>query len=88
MKILIIGKSGMGKSNFADIIKNFIFKNDGDCEIIVDDTDRETKQVGQGKDIHTVKVRRPDMCLDRDVNECDILVQIKNDNFKKWFEKI
>lgn len=88
MDILILGKSGVGKSNFADMLKNVIFKMDKDAEVLVDDPDRESKQLGSGKNIHKIKVRRIENRDENDMNSCDILIQIKNEKFKQWFEEI
>jgi dephospho-CoA kinase len=88
MEILIVGKSGAGKSNFADILKNLIFKMDKDSEIIIDDPDRDVKKLGNGSTVHKIKVRRPEESTGDDVSDCDILIQIKSDKFKQWFDKI
>jgi CO dehydrogenase nickel-insertion accessory protein CooC1 len=87
MNILIVGKSGVGKSNFADILKNFIFKVDSNAEVIVDDPDREAKILGHGSNTHEIKVQKVED--NADVNSCeyDIVVNIQSDNFKKWYDK-
>lgn len=85
MKILIKGKSGVGKSILADILKNLIFKMDNNSEILIDDPDRETKQLGSGLNIHTIKVVRNDVEVDK--NEFDIVIDIKSNQFKDWYDK-
>ena len=56
MNILIIGNSGVGKSNFGDIMKNLIHRHDPDCTIVITDPSREQKTLGTGKNIHRISV--------------------------------
>ena len=80
MNIIIIGKTGVGKSNLADILKNVIFKMDSDSEVMVDDPDRESKQLGSGKNIHTIKVVRENE-VPENLTVYDMVINIKGNGF-------
>jgi ABC-type cobalamin/Fe3+-siderophores transport system ATPase subunit len=87
MNIIIIGKTGVGKSNLADILKNVIFKMDSDSEVMVDDPDRESKQLGSGKNIHTIKVVRENE-VPENLTVYDMVINIKGNGFQEWYSHI
>lgn len=85
MYILIHGKSGSGKSNLSDLIRNAIFKADRDSKIITDDEDRQIKDWGKGSNEYTVNVMRT---LEKeDEEKADIIVNIKNNKFREWHQR-
>jgi CO dehydrogenase nickel-insertion accessory protein CooC1 len=86
MEILIVGKSGNGKSNLADLIKNAIFKADAESCININDPDRENKSLGQGKNEYNINVRRE--ASQEDKNKADISVEINNGRFIERFKEI
>jgi dephospho-CoA kinase len=86
MNILIIGKSGVGKSNLADLLKNLIFKMDKQSNITINDPDREVKQFGSGISCHTITVVRDK--VEANEFEYDIEIEIKTNQFKDWFDKL
>jgi CO dehydrogenase nickel-insertion accessory protein CooC1 len=86
MKILILGKSGVGKSNFADILKNYIFETDKNSVILIDDPDRANKKLGSGNDEHKIKVKKLEDG-NENIAEYDIVVNIQSEKFKEWFDK-
>ena len=73
MEILIVGKSGMGKSNLADILKAEIFKRDRNCTISTNDLDREHKTLGHGNSPYNITVSRE---LPTELSKFDITIQI------------
>jgi len=86
MKIIIIGKSGVGKSNLSDLLRNLIFKLDKDSKIMVDDHDRQIKEFGSGQDNHTIRVARDDSNIN--ITDYDIEIRIKTNKFKDWFDNL
>lgn len=93
MNILIVGESGSGKSNLGDLIRNSIFKADKNSSIHTDDTDREVKTFGKGKNLYNLQIRQLDgkeaMSIDGvDLSKFDIVVFLKGGEFKKRFEQL
>lgn len=86
MKILIVGKSGMGKSNLGDIIRNAIFRADSEACITTDDPDRETKTLGQGPNDYSLEVRQ--QASNQALEEADVVVYINTGRFKELFKEI
>ncbi len=86
MNILIIGKSGCGKSNLSDIIRNGIFKADSNSAIHVNDPDRTVKDLGEGKNVYNIAVRRE--MQKEDVDDADIVVEIKTKTFVEKFREL
>lgn len=87
MNILIVGKSGYGKSKLGDLIKTQIFKADPDATINVDDPDREVKTLGSGKNIYNVLVRIWSESIkeipEEELVNQDIVVLINSPEFNK-----
>ena len=75
MEILIVGKSGYGKSRVDDALRNFIFKKDKDCTITTDDPDRETKILGKGKNIYNLHVSQ---IVPETLDSYDVIVEIRS----------
>jgi CO dehydrogenase nickel-insertion accessory protein CooC1 len=86
MNILIVGKSGYGKSNLSDLIRNAIFKADENCKITVDDHDRDSKVFGGGENEYTINVRRE--MKQEDYENADIVVEINSKAFIDRFNEI
>lgn len=86
MNILIIGESGVGKSNLGDILKGLIFKHDKDCTITVDDPDRELKTLGHGPRLHTIHVSRDPNVKYRE--EMDMVIVLGTKSFKEWYDTV
>lgn len=84
MNILIYGKSGVGKTEFADILKNLIFKTDNNAKVEVKDLDSEVKLLGSGTNIHRITVVRE---VPLDLSPYSVVVNIRDQNFKEWFDK-
>jgi GTPase SAR1 family protein len=86
MDILIMGKSGFGKSNLADRIQNAIFKADKDASITTNDPDRETKVFGHGKNSYGIHITKeyPLEGLDK----FDVVVDIRSPKFKEIFDSL
>jgi CO dehydrogenase nickel-insertion accessory protein CooC1 len=86
MNILIIGKSGYGKSNLTDVVKNAIFKADEDAVIHIDDPDRNDKALGGGSYEYNIGVRRE--VKQDEVDKADIVVEIKTKAFLERFREL
>ena len=86
MYILIVGVPNSGKSNLSDMIRNVIFKSDGNSKIITDDEDREIKIFGSGENEHTINVMRT--IEEVDLEKADIVINISTKNFVDWYHKI
>ncbi len=86
MNILITGKSGSGKSNLGDIVKNFIFKIDKDCHIFNNDIDRNDKEFGRGKNEYNMYVKQ--IPTKEDVDQADVIINLQTKAFHDWFHKI
>lgn len=86
MNILLVGKSGLGKSNLGDIVRNSIFKADSNACISTDDPDRTVKTLGQGTNSYLLKVRRE--ALPEDLEQADIVVTVNTSKFKELFKEI
>lgn len=93
MNILIIGKSGTGKSNLGDIIKTAIFKVDKDAKIETNDPGRSIKVFGSGNTLYQINMKQydntlPYLIVQEDVNNYDVIVIMINNNFYTWFKTI
>ena len=95
MNILIVGKSGVGKSNLGDIIRNTIFKLDSDALIKTDDPDRSVKTFGTGSNEYGISIERADeweslrsAVTEEVTSKEDIIIVINNENFQKWFREV
>lgn len=93
VNILIVGKSGYGKSNLGDIIRNAIFKIDGNSAISSNDPDRSVKLLGHGSNAYKVDVRQLDSeeslgSLTKEELDNDIVVYIGNKQFSEWFRTV
>lgn len=93
MDILIVSKSGFGKSNMGDIIRNTIFKLDSDSTVNSGDPDRSMKYLGHGSNVYNITVRqlRPEENLSnltKEELENDIVVYIGSKRFSEWFETV
>jgi CO dehydrogenase nickel-insertion accessory protein CooC1 len=98
MNILIVGKSGVGKSNLGDIIRNTIFKLDNNAIIHTDDPDRSVKTFGTGSNEYNIHVRKigeegftkgaiEEYSFEKD-GEPDVVIEITSDKFKEWFREV
>ena len=88
MNILIVGEHGTGKSNMVDLLRNMIYKLDKDCTITTNDPDKTLKSIGSGKRQHTVDTGLdPGFATGHEGPE-DIVVILKTQNFKKWFDEV
>ena len=86
MYILILGKSGTGKSNLSDALRNAIFKVDDDCTILTDDEDRQVKKFGSGSNEYTINVARN---LEKEVEEkADVIIELRTEKFLEIFRKL
>jgi energy-coupling factor transporter ATP-binding protein EcfA2 len=85
MNILIYGKSGCGKTEFADLLKNIIFKTDSNAKVELKDLDSEIKSLGDGTNVHRITVSRE---VPLDLSQYSIVANIRDDSFKIWFGKI
>ena len=83
MNILVVGKSGVGKSLMGDLIKNTIFRLDSDSTVNIDDPDRDVKVFGRGSNIYSLKIKR-----DKEGQEeiADITVIINGSAFSEWYK--
>jgi energy-coupling factor transporter ATP-binding protein EcfA2 len=84
MKILIIGESGLGKSNISDIIRNGIFKADSNACITVNDPSREVKELGAGDNKYVIDVLHDG----ENVGDYDIVVNVKTKAFIDRFKEL
>jgi len=94
MNILIVGKSGLGKSNLGDIVKNTIFKMDGNATINTNDPDRAVKAFGTGSNVYNINIKQlaegvsiKDLAKEA-IEEYDIIIDINNKAFLEWFREI
>jgi nitrogenase subunit NifH len=87
VNILVVGKSGVGKSNLADVIKHAIFKVDKDCIIHTDDPDRASMHLGSGNNQYSIMIRKPENLSLEEEEQADIAITINNGNFAQWYEK-
>jgi ABC-type glutathione transport system ATPase component len=97
MNILIIGKSGSGKSRMCGLIMNFITMHDEDCRIITNDQDRKKKECGNGKNEYKIDVfQKPAISTDADKDTIpnlvlqgyDITIDINGNEFNQTFERL
>lgn len=92
MNILIAGKSGTGKSNLGDIIRNGIFKADKNSRIKTNDTDRQVKEFGSGKNVYNLIIRKTgDIAvsgLDANDLEQDVIIILRGGEFKKRYNSL
>ena len=93
MNILIAGKSGYGKSNLGDIIRNVIFKIDGNSTLNSNDPDRSIKSLGHGSNIYNVTIRQLDSkesldSLTKEELENDVVIYIGSKKFSEWFRTV
>ena len=94
MEILIVGKSGYGKSNMGDLVRNTIFKMDEDAVITSHDPDRSVKVLGHGQNIYNVKVKQlgPEDNLasltPEEASSADVIISVTNEKFLEWFRSI
>jgi len=86
MNILIVGNSGMGKSNMADLLRNGIFKADREAAIKIDDADRVAKAMGNGKNEYSIVVRQ--QATKEDEDRADVVVEIKSKAFIDKFKEL
>lgn len=85
MYIVVYGKSGLGKSEFGDILKNIIFRMDPDCKVSVDDESRNIRSFGSGSREHTINVLRE---LDSESEGlADVVIQMKTSKFREWYKE-
>lgn len=94
MNILVIGKSGFGKSNLGDIVRNTIFKLDSNSTIHSSDPDRSIKSLGQGSNIYNISVRQLkdeetlDSLTKEEFEKSDIVIYLTSKKFNEWFRTI
>lgn len=91
MNILIIGKTGTGKSNLVDIIRSTIFRVDPDAKIETNDPGRSIKVFGKGGkqyNVNTKQVKNNNEISLFEIDNNDVLIIMCNDNFYKWFHEI
>ena len=94
MNILIVGKSGVGKSNLGDIVKNTIFKLDADATINSDDPDRAVKSLGKGNNKYSISIKQlkeganlHDM-FSEELLQGDVIILLTNQKFQEWFRTV
>jgi hypothetical protein len=99
MNILIVGKSGVGKSNLGDIVKNTIFKLDSNAKIESDDPDRAVKSFGKGNNVYNIRVKKlwegqdvgkymDSIFLESGSETQDVIIVINNKKFMEWFRTV
>lgn len=84
MNILIYGKSGVGKTEFAEILRNLIFRTDSNAKVEVKDLDSELKSIGSGSNVHRITVVRE---LPKDTSQYGIIINVRDQSFKDWIDK-
>lgn len=94
MNILLVGKSGLGKSNLGDIVRNTVFKLDSNSTINSDDPDRSMKSLGSGSNIYNISVRQLgsneslENLTKEELHDKDIVIYLGSKKFLEWFRTV
>lgn len=94
INIVVVGASGTGKSKVGDLLRNTIFKLDGNSKIVTSDPDRENKTFGEGENTYNIAIKKilPEELVNRSIPPDElsnhVIIILTSSTVDQWFQEV